>query len=116
MEGYDYDCPICGSSSHSALSGLKFKQYLRKGKKLYICAWLNCISTLGCAKTIKIKDYDNIIKKFKYFYCVDNNHYKNQSKMMTVTLEITTWDSKTLNLPMKITYYNMLIYYKQINN
>lgn len=112
MEGYGYTCPICGSVSYSALNGLKFNRYSRNGKKLYIYSCLNCASMLDYAKSIEIENYDDIMKKFEYFYCADNNHYKNQAKMMTVTLKVVTYDSKILHLPMKVSYYNMLMYYK----
>ncbi len=116
MEGYGYTCPICGSKSHSGLSGLRFKRFKHSGdsniKNLYIAACLNCMSTLEYAKQISIKDFDEILKHFSdTCYCADKNHIKNNAVMKTVDLEIVTFDDTKLNLQMKISYLNMCIYF-----
>lgn len=116
MEGYGYTCPICGSKSHSGLSGLRFKRFKHSGdsnvKNLYIVACLNCMSTLEYAKKITIKDFDDTLKHFSdTCYCADKNHIKNNAVMKTVDLEIVTFDDTKLNLQMKISYLNMYIYF-----
>ena len=114
MEGYGYTCPICGSISNAGLNSMKFKRFRNntstQNPYLYITSCLNCNETLSCAKSIEIMNFDEIVEKFSYFYCTDNDHIKNNSEMMTVSLIVKRFDDKILSLPMKISYYTMLIH------
>ena len=116
MEGYGYTCPICGEKSCAALSGMIFGRFKHAHSAvhpyLYIVSCLNCNSMLKYAKSIVIKDFDQIMENFENCYCMDNNHVRNHASMMTVTLEVKTWDNKTNFLPMKISYLNMVLYAK----
>lgn len=113
MEGYGYNCPICAKQSHAGLSGMKYKPYIKNGKNFYIVSCLDCNQMLIYSKDIEFDNFDEILKKFKYFYLADEKHLKNHSKMLTVNMTVTTYNDEILNLQSKISYYNMLIYYKQ---
>lgn len=116
MEGYGYICPICGEKSSSALSGMKFNRFKQHHSYshpyLHIVSCLDCNSMLKYAKSLEIQSFDEVMKDFQTCYCIDNNHIKNHSAMMTVTLKIKTWDGKIKFLPMKMSYLNMILYDK----
>jgi hypothetical protein len=116
MEGYGYTCPICGEKSLAALSGMKFSRFKHYNSTsyqyLHVVSCLNCNSMLKHAKSLEIQGFDEIMKDFQTCYCVDNNHIRNHSAMMTVTIKIKTWDDRLKFLPMKISYLNMILYDK----
>nr|WP_294490322.1 hypothetical protein [uncultured Anaerosporobacter sp.] len=116
MEGYGYTCPICGEKSLAALSGMKFSRFKNYNSTtypyIYIVSCINCNSMLKYAKSCEIQEFDEIMKNFQICYCVDNNHIKNHSKMMTVTMKIKTWNDSLKFLPMKVSYLNMILYDK----
>ena len=113
MEGYGYTCPICGEKSSAALSGMNFNRFKKNTLvPLYIVSCANCNIMLKYAKYIEILDFDNIMEDFENCYCVDNDHIKNHSHMMTVKLKVKTWNNAVKNLDMKMSYLNMVLYHK----
>ena len=113
MEGYGYTCPICGEKSSAALSGMNFNRFKKNTLvPLYIVSCANCNIMLKYAKYIEILDFDKIMEDFENCYCVDNDHIKNHSNMMTVKLKVKTWNNAVKNLDMKMSYLNMVLYHK----
>lgn len=117
MEGYGYTCPICGEKSLAALSGMRFNRFKRNASvPLYIVSCVNCNTMLKYAKYIEILDFNEIMKSFQNCYCIDNDHIKNHSNMITVKLKVKTWDDAVKFLYMKISYLNMVLYNKLTSN
>lgn len=116
MAGYEYTCPICGQKSFSALSGMKFSRFRQekysKYPYIYVVSCLNCHAHLKYAKSVEILDFENIMDKFKNCYCADDAHMTNQAAMMTVMLQIKSYDNHIRTMPMKISYLNMVLYEK----
>ena len=118
MEGYGYICPICGRKSKAALSGLKFKRYKHNNETypyLYIVSCMDCYSMLTYAKSIEILDFNKKMEKFNDYYCADDKHMKNHSKMTTVDLKVKIWNDTEATYKMKVSYLNMVLYKKMEN-
>lgn len=118
MEGYGYTCPICGEKSKAALSGLKFKRYKHNNEiypYAYIVSCMDCYSMLTYAKSIEILDFNKKMEKFNDYYCADDEHMKNHSKMITVNLKVKIWNDEEVKCKMKVSYLNMVLYKKMEN-
>lgn len=118
VEGYGYTCPICGRKSKAALSGLKFKRYKHNNEiypYAYIVSCMDCYSMLTYAKSIEILDFNKKMEKFNDYYCADDEHMKNHSKMITVNLKVKIWNDEEVKCKMKVSYLNMVLYKKMEN-
>lgn len=115
MEGYGYNCPVCGERHLTALSGMEFNRFKTDSEEtpyIYLVSCLNCAAMFRYAKKREIINFENIMKEFETCYCIDSNHIKSNLKMKTVNVELELYDNKEIVIPMKVSYLNMILYKK----
>lgn len=113
LAGYGERCPICGHKSHAGLNGMRFNKFSKNNKQHYLLSCLNCHEMLYHAEDITLPHLDQLMEKFKYFYVSDNLHRKNKRPLLTTDLEVVTAFNDTLHLQIKLSYLNLLIYYRK---
>lgn len=115
MEGYRYNCPVCGERHLTALSGMEFNRFKTDSEEvpyIYLVSCLNCAAMFRYAKKRRIINFKRVMEEFETCYCIDSNHIKSNLKMKTVKVELELYDNKKVVMPMKVSYLNMILYKK----
>lgn len=126
FQGYEYQCPICGSvAHHRSLSAMKYMKRIKNSDEesmenlpyFWLVGCLNCADMIERAEKVKLIDLDGgslreALKHFKEVcYCYDNEHLFNHGKMKTMKLLFEINGNEYVE-QIKISFLHMVLFLK----
>lgn len=115
LKGYGYICPFCGMKSDIGIDAFTIRRKIHVDENVqefylfYVCK--NCLDILKHAKII-IRDLKDLLFDFENYYESDTL-LDHGLDMKTIKITIQIEGGETFSKHIKISYYNMLILYKE---